>query len=97
MGKLTPEEALRRYWDACCQCDWHLIDNDACEDGGDLTDAWEAAGLIYSRAVNKEDLDDAFAAEMGIVPDGAIWELTDTGRAALKAETQEGSHGGGEP
>lgn len=84
MPKLTPEEALRRYWSPFCDADHHLIDDDACEDGGDLSDAWEAAGLIALRDVTDDDLDDAFAAERGIEPAGQIWTLTPAGRAALE-------------
>lgn len=94
MGKLTPDEALRRYWDDFCECDWDRIDNNACGDHADLEDAWMTAGLIYLRPVDEDDLDDVFAAERGIEPGGNVWELTDAGRAALKAETQESSHGG---
>lgn len=89
MGKLTPEEALRRYWSAFCDADWHLIDDDACEDGGDVSDAWEAAGLIELRSVTADDLDDAFAAERGIISGGSVWHLTPEGRAALAQQGTE--------
>jgi hypothetical protein len=81
---MTPEEALRGYWSAACDCD--PVDHDACEEGGDLFDAWEAAGLIRPRAVTKADLDDAFAAEKGIAPAGSMWELTPAGLDALQKE-----------
>lgn len=83
MSKLTPEEALRQYWHAACDCD--PVDDDAVEDGGDLFDAWEAAGLIVLDAVDDDDLDDAFAYERGIVPGGSCWRLTPAGDAALTA------------
>lgn len=82
MSKMTPHEAFRRYWADFCECDWDRIDNDACGEGVDLTDAWEEAGLIYLRPVDEDDLDDAFAAERGIEPDGNIWDLTEAGRSA---------------
>lgn len=84
---MTPEEALRGYWSAACDCD--PVDHDAREEGGDLFDAWEAAGLIRLRAVTKDDLDDAFAAEKGIEPGGSVWELTPAGRAALEKEVRD--------
>lgn len=90
MARLTPEEALRRYWSAFCDADHHLIDDDACEDGGDLSDAWEEAGLIASRSVTRDDLDDPFAAERGIEPGGQIWTLTAKGLAALQSEGVKG-------
>lgn len=89
-GKLTPKEALRRYWSAYCDADWHLIDDDACEDGGSLPDTWEAAKLIKLDAVNNYDLDDSFASERGIVPGGSVWRLTTAGRAALTEDKANG-------
>lgn len=91
MPKLTPEEALRRYWDDFCECDWGRIDNHACCKDVDLEDAWMTAGLIYLRSVDEDDLDDVFAAERGIEPGGNVWDLTDAGRAALAPS--EGAHG----
>lgn len=81
--KLTPEEALRRYWDAFCDCD--PINDDACEEGGSLLDAWEAGRLIELDSANDDDLDDSFASERGIVPGGSVWRLTPAGCAALAA------------
>lgn len=92
IAKMTPEEALRAYWAAACDCD--PIDDDACEDGGSLNDAWEAAGLIELDSVNDDDLDDAFAYERGIEAGGSIWRLTAKGRAAWADQSADASNQG---
>jgi hypothetical protein len=84
--KLTPEEALRAYWAAFCDADWHLIDDDACEDGADLIDIWEANGLVVLDGVDDDELDDALADERGIEPGGSVWRLTPAGRQALQEQ-----------
>lgn len=76
-GELPPDVELRAYWDAFC-------DADPCPD--DFQYRMEAAGFITLRAVVEDDLDDAFAAERGIVEGGTIWVLTPVGRKILRAD-----------
>ena len=79
-GELAPDVELRAFWDAFCDCD---------PTPDDFADRMEAAGFIYMRAVDDDDLDDAFAAERGVEPGGTVWDLTPAGRLALKDNTHE--------
>lgn len=80
----TPAEALDLFWDAFCDCDWHLIPADVFGTGVDYEAGLEAAGLIEARDVTDEDLEDAFADERGIEPGGTVWHLTADGRDVLR-------------
>ena len=74
MGKLTAIARLRAHWHDFTQCDFY-------EEG--FAEAMEAAGLVAWRSVEAEDLEQSFAAELGIEVGGTIWVLTPAGRLAL--------------
>jgi hypothetical protein len=76
-GELAPDVELRAYWGAFCDCD---------PSPDDFGDRMEHAGLIVLEGVSEDDLDEAFAAERGIVPGGLIWRLTKAGDAAMRDE-----------
>lgn len=86
MTKLTkaPDEMLRAYWNHACSADWHLIPD--CPE--DFMDQMKAAGLAFCRPVDQDDLDHAFAFELGIEPGGYVWDLTPAGRQALQGGEQ---------
>lgn len=67
---------LRKHWVDFTQCDFY-------EEG--FAEAMEAAGLVEWRSVEPEDLEQAFADELGIEPGGTVWVLTAAGQAALSA------------
>jgi hypothetical protein len=67
---------LREHWASFC-------DADPFPDSDVFADRMEAAGLIELVPVTDEALEDHFAAERGIEPDGMMYRLTDAGRAAL--------------
>lgn len=83
VGKMTEAEwrdveDLRKHWGDFCQCDPF--------DGSDtFADRMEASGFINLVPVTAEALESAFASELGIERGGTMWQLTDAGRAALKA------------
>jgi len=83
MGE-APTEAqvdLRKNWNDFCDCD--------CFEGADtFSDRMELAGLIELVPVDAEALEDAFAAERGIEPNGMMWRLTDAGRTTLRASKE---------
>jgi hypothetical protein len=78
--KLTAGDMLRAYWNDACAADWHLIPD--CPE--DFMEQMEGAGLAYCRPVEDEDLEQAFAFELGIESGGFVWDLTPAGRAALE-------------
>lgn len=63
-------EMLRAHWDAFSQAD---------PVPEDFINRMEAAGFAAIRPVRKRDLEESFAAERGIEPDGMLWELTRKG------------------
>lgn len=82
---LTPEGRadFTTHWDEFC-------DADPLSNGRDI-DAYlrdmEVGGFIMFVPVDDDALDDPFAYERGIEPDGMMWTMTDLGqqvRAALK-------------
>jgi len=78
MKKLTEVQSdLRTHWHYFCDADPFY--------GSDtFSDRMEAAGYIELVPVDGDALDDAFAAERGIEPDGMMWALTPAGRKALQ-------------
>jgi hypothetical protein len=69
-------DELPKRWADFCDCDPFP--------GSDtFAERMEAAGLIYLRLVEDDDLDDSFAAERGIEAGGNVWDLTDEGRRAM--------------
>jgi hypothetical protein len=77
------------HWNAFCDADH-----------GDYPEGFiddcEARGLAELVPVTPDALDEAFAAERGIVPGGSMWALTAAGREAFaKAQTtSQGSSDG---
>lgn len=67
---------LAAAWSAFTQADYI---------GDALTDAMERLGLAELRGVTDEDLEQSFAAELGIERNGMVWVLTPAGRAAYDA------------
>ena len=65
---------LRDWWSAFCDADYLPEE---------FEERMEEAGLIELVPVDDDALDDAFAAERGIVPGGMMWVATKAGRAAL--------------
>lgn len=64
---------------------WHsFCDADPFEGGDTFAERMGARGLIELVAVTQDALEDGFAAERGIVPDGYMWQLTEVGRASLQ-------------
>jgi len=80
----TAADLLRAHWGNFCDCDWRDVPDDFAE-------AMAAAGLIHSRPVTADDLEDPFAHERGLYEGGYLWELTASGRAALSRV--EGANG----
>lgn len=74
--KLVLELELRAHWPAFC-------DADPIPDYDGFLDRMERGGLITLRKVTKDDLQQPFAAELGIEKGGSVWVLTNKGRAAL--------------
>lgn len=74
-------EELQMHWGAAC-------DADPVPDG--FIERMEQAGFVYWREVTDEDLEQAFADEVGICKGGTVWDLTDLGRAALSPPGQGG-------
>jgi hypothetical protein len=90
-AKATPlaDDDLRQNWHRFCDCDpFPGID--------DFQERMEAAGLIETAAVEEDDLDGAFAAELGMERGGLKWVLTDRGYAALANWGQTPGIGGDE-
>lgn len=73
---LSPEQDLRQHWDL-------FADADQFEGRDTFAERMEAAGFARIRRVKNSDLSEPFAAERGIERGGWLWELTDSGRAAL--------------
>lgn len=70
---------LRQHWHMACDCDPFP--------GSDtFMERMEARGYATLRAVTRDDLDEAFAAERGIEKGGMVWCLTDKGLAAIDRE-----------
>ena len=67
---------LRKHWGSFCDCD-------PFEGAADFSERMEAAGFIRLRSVTRDDLEQAFAAELGIERGGMVWDLTAKGRKAL--------------
>jgi len=76
-AEATNEQRLSALWDAFCDADLDLVPPEFPED-------MEKAGLVEFVPVTDEALDDPFAWERGIVPGGMMWQLTPTGREALR-------------
>lgn len=74
---------LVKYWADFCDCD---------AVPPDFADRMEAAGYIELRSVTKDDLEEPFAAEKGIEPDGSVWQLTTNGRAVIDAIKADHAH-----
>lgn len=77
------EADLRLHWNDFC-------DADPFYGSDDFAERMEAFDLIELAPVDDDALDDAFAAERGIEPGGMMWRLTEAGRAALRAQAEEG-------
>lgn len=71
---------LRLHWTTFCLCDPIPVD--------DFIERMEAAKYVRLCKVTRDDLDQTFAEELGIVPGGMIWRLTKKGRAALETESR---------
>lgn len=69
--ELTSEQKLRAFWMDFCQAD---------PVPPEFTDDMEAAGFMFLDDVDEDDLQTAFASELGIEPGGRVWRLTDEGR-----------------
>jgi len=67
---------LRENWGAFCSADFF-------EGSDTFEERMEAAGYIQLIPVEPEDLDEPFAAELGIEAGGMKWVLTDAGRVAI--------------
>lgn len=78
-------------WNAFCDADY----GDIGVPYDDFVGHGEAEGLFALRAVEPDDLDDAFAYERGIQAGGSLWELTDKGRDLFNARAAH--QGAGEP
>lgn len=76
---------VREYWDALCDCDWHLIPEGVREG---LEDRLIAAGLAEWRSVTDEDMEDSFASERGLEKGGSCLDLTPLGYLAYKADAE---------
>ncbi len=72
---LTVEQKLRTLWHVFCNAD---------PVPETFADDMEAAGYIIARPVTQNDVGRMFSDELGIVNNGAVWELTPAGRTALK-------------
>lgn len=84
--KLTEQEwrdreDLRLHWYDFARCDYYEAD---------FAERMEAAGLVYLRAVDDDDLEQFFADELGIELGGMVWDLTPAGRALLTKENGRG-------
>ncbi len=80
--KLTERDDLRKNWHSFCDCDPF--------DGADtFPDRMEAAGLIELLPVTDDDLEQAFAEELGIIPGGMVWHLTESGRSEMSTDLIE--------
>ena len=84
---------VRDYWSAICDCDWHEVP-EAIRDT--YEDTLISQGLAVWDAVDDDDLDNAFAEEIGIVPGGSVLRLTPAGRAAFARPTHHGYEAAGE-
>ena len=80
MGDPFAPENFARAWNAFCDADYHDIGIPY----DDFVGHGESNGLFELRAVEPDDLDDAFAYERGIEIGGSIWELTEKGRELFK-------------
>lgn len=69
---------LRNNWGRFCDCD-------AFDGSADFAERMEAAGFVHLRRVTRDDLEQSFAAELGIVKGGSVWDLTKKGRSALSS------------
>jgi hypothetical protein len=67
---------LRKNWASFC-------DADPFHGAADFAERMEAAGFIRLRRVTRADLEQAFAADLGIERGGCVWDLTAKGRRAL--------------
>lgn len=70
---------LRKNWGKFCDCD--PFDGSA-----DFAERMEAAGFIRLRRVTRDDLEQAFASELGIERGGSVWDLTAKGRKIYSPE-----------
>lgn len=69
---------------------WHAFaDADPIPDSDGFIQRMEAAGLVEWRPVEREDLEDSFAWERGIIEGGMLFALTAAGRAALSKQECE--------
>lgn len=74
--KLVLVLELRAHWNAFCDAD-PIPDHDG------FLDRMERGGFITQRKVTKADLQQPFAAELGIEKGGSVWVLTNKGRQAI--------------
>lgn len=72
-------EELRLNWAAFCDADPVPVD---------FIERIEGAGFAALRKVTRNDLEQAFAAELGIYKGGSVWDLTPAGRSALSTTTK---------
>lgn len=67
---------LTSNWDAACDADWQLVTTDT----ADFFERQVAAGFAELVPVDRDALEDPFAAERGIYPGGELYVLNSLGR-----------------
>lgn len=77
-------DEFRKHWHDFCGCDPF--------DGSDtFPERMEAAGFIELQPATRDDWEQPFAEELGIVPGGMVWRTTTLGDAALQQDSKVSS------
>lgn len=82
LAALAPflKDEFADMWDDYTECDWRLI-----TDPTSFLEKCEDAGLAECVDVDDAALNESFAAERGIEPDGMMWRLTPEGQERYRA------------
>lgn len=79
---LEPADDLAKNWFDFCN-------SDAFEGCDTFGERMQDAGLLYVDNVDDSDLETPFASELGIVPGGTVYRLTDEGQRVLAIQLKK--------